>query len=77
MTADEHHLQQIFVGIWHGDGSLELIERFTRCDPPRAPERIDHATPRRDLQPRAGAFGNVRTPTLDRRDERLLDGDLD
>jgi hypothetical protein len=77
MTADEHHLQQIFVAIRHGDGRLELIERFARCDPRRAANGINHAPPRGDLQPRAGALGDVRTPALDRGDESLLDSGLD
>jgi hypothetical protein len=40
-------------------------------------ETLCAATPRGHLQPRAGALGDVRTPTLDRGDKSLLDGGLD
>ena len=77
MAADEHHLQQIFVAIGRGGGRLEFVERVTRCDPRGAPNRIDHAAPSGDVQPGAGALGDVRTPALDRGDESLLNGGLD
>jgi len=77
MTADEHHLQQILVAIVLRGGCFEIIEAFTRCDPPGTPNCIDHAAPRGDEQPGAGPLGDIRMPALDPRHESLLKGSLD
>lgn len=77
MAADEHHLQEILVAIGGRGRRLQRVERIAGRDPRRAPEGVDDAAAGGHLQPRARAFGNVRSPGLEGGDERLLNGRLD
>ena len=53
------------------------LELFARRQPPGAAQRIDHAPPRRNLQPSGWAGGDVGPPTFERGCESLLDAGFD
>src|SRR5690349_17909498 len=77
MTADEHHLEQIFVAVGFKWGCRELVELLARCDPRRPSNRIDHAPARGDMEPPAWTRRNFGSPTLERGNESLLHAGLD